>query len=250
MFIDSHCHLENEFYPDIDSVILKSKNLNVNTFITAGTDSKTNKEAISCAHNHDEVYACVGIHPEFQDTYTDVEILKEYIKDEKVVAIGEIGLDYHYEGYNKEKQLKLFEKQLKLAEEYHMPVVIHSRDATEDTIKTLQKYHVKGTIHSFSGSKETAQIYIKMGFVLGINGVVTFKNAHVKEVIKELGLEHFILETDSPFLTPVPYRGEQNIPGNIKYIGDFLSSYLDLTSEEISQITTLNTYRIFDKLAK
>ncbi len=252
MFIDSHCHLEKEYYPDIDEVISTSKDLNVNLFITAGTNAKTNKEAMDCAHNHEEVYACVGVHPEYQDGYTDedIEILKEYIKDDKVVAIGEIGLDYHYEGFDKNKQITLLEKQLKLAEEYNFPVVIHSRDATEDTITTLKKYNVKGVIHSFSGSKETAQIYIKMGYKLGINGVVTFKNAHIKEVIKDLGIENFVLETDSPYLTPVPFRGTQNIPGNIKYIVDFLSEYLGLSSEEIANITTKNTHRIFDKLNK
>ena len=252
MFIDSHCHLEKEYYPDIDDVISASEELNVNLFITAGTNASTNKEALACAHNHEEVYACVGIHPEYQDNYTDedIEKLKDYIKDDKVVAIGEIGLDYHYEGYDRAKQISLLEKQLNLAEEYSFPVVIHSRDATEDTITTLKKYNVKGVIHSFSGSKETAQIYIKMGYKLGINGVVTFKNAHIKEVIKELGIENFVLETDSPFLTPVPYRGYQNIPGNIKYIVDFLSEYLGISSEEIANITTKNVYRIFDKLNK
>ena len=252
MFIDSHCHLEKEYYPDIDDVISASKDLNVNLFITAGTNASTNKEAIDCAHNHEEVYACVGIHPEYQDNYTDedIEKLKDYIKDDKVVAIGEIGLDYHYEGYDRAKQIALLEKQLNLAEKYNFPVVIHSRDATEDTINTLKKYNVKGIIHSFSGSKETAQIYIKMGYKLGINGVVTFKNAHIKEVIKDLGIDNFVLETDSPFLTPVPYRGTQNIPGNIKYIVDFLSEYLGISSEEIANITTKNVYRIFDKLNK
>lgn len=252
MFIDSHCHLEKEYYPDIDKVISASKNLSVNLFITAGTNALTNKEAIDCAHKHNEVFACVGIHPEFQDNYTDedIEKLKEYIKDDKVIAIGEIGLDYHYEGFDKDKQITLLEKQLKLAEEYRLPVVIHSRDATEDTITTLKKYKVKGVIHSFSGSKETAQIYIKMGYKLGINGVVTFKNAHIKEVIKDLGLENFILETDSPYLTPVPFRGSQNIPGNIKYIVDFLSEYLGISPWQIAKITRENTYIIFDKLNK
>ncbi len=250
MFIDSHCHLEDEYYQDIDKVLEDSKKMGITTFITAGTNGITNKEAIQKARNYKDIYACVGIHPEFQDNYTDedLESLKEYIKNDKVVAIGEIGLDYHYEGYDKEKQINLLNKQLTIAQDYHMPVVIHSRDATEDTINVLKKYNLKGVIHSFSGSKESAQIYIKMGYKLGINGVVTFKNAHIKEVIKDLGLEHFILETDSPFLTPVPLRGTQNIPGNIKYVADFLSEYLGMSCEEISKITKENTYRIFDKL--
>ena len=175
MFIDSHCHLEDEYYQDIDKVLEDSKKMGITTFITAGTNGITNKEAIQKARNYKDIYACVGIHPEFQDNYTDedLESLKEYIKNDKVVAIGEIGLDYHYEGYDKEKQINLLNKQLTIAQDYHMPVVIHSRDATEDTINVLKKYNLKGVIHSFSGSKESAQIYIKMGYKLGINGVVT-----------------------------------------------------------------------------
>lgn len=252
MFIDTHCHIEKEYYEDIDKVINDSKDLGIDIIISAGTNSQTNEEAVRYALKYKEIYACVGIHPEFQDSYTDsdIEKLKEYLDNKKVLAIGEIGLDYHYEGYNKEKQIDLLEKQLKIAEEYNMPVVIHSREATEDTINTLKKYNVKGVIHSFSGSKETAEIYIKMGYKLGINGVVTFKNAHIKEVIKELGIEHFILETDSPFLTPVPFRGKQNIPGYVKYIVDFLVDYLSLPYAEISRITRHNTYEVFDKLDK
>ena len=252
MFIDTHCHLTKEFYSDIDKVIQDSKNLGIDTFITAGCNDAENKEILEIIHKYPEVYGVVGIHPEDEDNYTlkDIENLKEYLKDEKVLGIGEIGLDYHYEKYNKEKQILLFEEQLKIAEQYQVPVVIHSREATEDTINILKKYHVKGIIHSFSGSKETAQIYLKMGFKLGINGVVTFKNAHLKEVIKDLGIHNFVLETDSPFLTPVPFRGEQNIPGYIKYISEFLKDYLNVPLKDIQKITRENTYQIFDKMNK
>lgn len=252
MFIETHAHLEKEFYDDIKSVIEKSKEMGTCTIITAGTDAKTNIEALENAHTFARVYACVGIHPEYANDYQDedVSILEEYLKDEKVLAIGEIGLDYHYEGYNKAKQIDLLEKQLALAEKLKMPVVIHSREAMEDTIKTLKKYQVKGVIHSFSGSKETAEIYLKMGYKLGINGVVTFKNAHIKEVIKALGIENFVLETDSPFLTPEPMRGKQNIPGNIKYIVEFLADYLGISPEDISKVTQKTTYEIFDKLPR
>lgn len=251
MFIETHCHLDYEFYDDINSIVESSKEMGINTIITAGCDANSNKEALEKIEKFPSVYACVGIHPEYANDYqeVDVQLLKEYIKNPKVVALGEIGLDYHYEGYDKLKQIKLLEMQLDLAEKENMPVVIHSRDATEDTINVLKKYHLKGVIHSFSGSVETARIYIKMGYKLGINGVVTFKNAHIKEVIKTLGINHFVLETDSPFLTPEPYRGKLNNPGNIKYIAEFLSNYLNMDIDDIARITTQNAQAIFDKLA-
>lgn len=252
MIIDSHAHIEKEFYDNIEEVVAKSKDMGIDIIITAGTDAKTNIEAMENAHDYENIYACVGIHPEFANIYkkADVDILEEYLKDPKVIAIGEIGLDYHYDGYDKRRQIELLESQLVLAEKLNMPVVIHSREATEDTINTLKKYKVKGVIHSFSGSKETAEIYLKMGYKLGINGVVTFKNAHLKEVVKSLGIEHFLLETDSPFLAPEPFRGKQNIPGNIKYIVDFLEEYLEVPKAVIMEATRKSTYQIFDKLPR
>src|SRR5699024_6836671 len=159
----------------------------------------------------------LGIHPEYVENYTldDIKFIEDNLNNPKIVAIGEIGLDYHYSKENKEEQIKLLELQLKLAEKYGVPVIIHSREATEDTINTLKKYKVRGVIHSFSGSLETAKIYIKMGYLLGINGVVTFKNCNLKDVLKEIPIENIVLETDSPYLTPVPFRGKQNNSSHI-----------------------------------
>ena len=148
--------------------------------------------------------------------------------------------------YNKEKQIKLFEEQLKIAEEYNIPVIIHSREATLDTINILKKYKVTGVIHSFSGSLETAKIYLKMGFSFGINGVITFKNAKIKDVIKELPLSSILLETDSPYLTPTPLRGTTNEPANIKYIAEFVANLKNISTNDLSKITNENIKRIFD----
>ena len=163
------------------------------------------------------MYGAIGIHPEEVENYSldDIKFIEDNLNNKKVVAIGEIGLDYHYSKENKEKQIKLFELQLDIANKYKVPVIIHSRDATEDTINILRKYNIKGVIHSFSGSLETAKIYIKRGFLLGINGVVTFKNCNLKDILVNIGLNNIILETDSPYLTPVPYRGKQNNPSHI-----------------------------------
>lgn len=251
MFIETHAHIEKKTYEDISKLIKESKEMGIEKIVSAGTDAKTNEEAVNFSTMYPEIYACVGIHPELASIYKkeDLDLLFTYAANPKVIAIGEIGLDYHYDGYDKEKQIMLLEKQLEIASELNLPVVIHSRDATADTIATLQKFpQVKGVIHSFSGSKETGEIYIKMGYKLGVNGVVTFKNAKTKEIVKSLGIENYVLETDSPFLTPEPFRGHQNFPRNIKFIAEFLAGYLEMPVGEIGDITSENAYEIFDKL--
>ena len=177
---------------------------------------------------------------------TDLENLEKLLKNKKVVGIGEIGLDYHYYDTKKEKQIELFEKQLELAVKYDMPVVIHSRDATKDTINTLKKYNVKGIIHAFSGSLETAEIYIKMGFLLGIGGVITFKNSKLYEVVKKIGVENIVLETDSPYLTPHPFRGKQNSSKYIPVIAQKIAEVTNNSIEKVGEITTQNASSLFD----
>lgn len=251
MLIDTHAHIEKKYYPDLNQMLTDAKKLGISKIISAGTDDLTNKEAILLSEKYPEIYASVGIHPEFSCIYQDSDLKKltEYAASPKVVAIGEIGLDYHYEDYDKNKQIELFEKQLAIAQKLNLPVVIHSRDAINDTILTLQKYPgVKGVIHAFSGSKESGQILINLGYKLGVGGVVTFKNAKTKEVVKALGIENYVLETDSPFLSPDPFRGKQNFPGNTIYVAKYLANYLAIPLEEILNITTQNAFAIFDKL--
>ena len=247
MYIDTHCHLYHEYYEDIDKLIKECINNNCNILITNGCDLKTSIESLELANKYNEVYASIGFHPTELKDYDDnwLSWLEKHINDKKVVAIGEIGLDYHYEDTNKEKEISVFKKQLDLAQRYHMPIIVHSRDATEDTLNTLKDYKLKGIIHGFSGSVETAKEYIKLGFKLGVNGVVTFKNAHLKETIKEIGIENIVIETDSPYLTPVPYRGQKNYPYNVKIVVDFLADYLSVSKDEILQITANNVKSIF-----
>ena len=247
MFCDTHCHLFKEYYEDIISV-LKNASLNqVSRMINAGCDAKSNQEVLETL-KYNGVYGALGIHPEDVLNYKeeDIKFIEENLKCKKVVAIGEIGLDYHYGKENREEQIKLFECQLALAEKYHMPVVVHSREATEDTIELLKKYNVKGVIHSFSGSLEIANIFIKMGFLLGINGVITFKNCHLKDVINKIDVHNLVLETDSPYLTPVPYRGEKNDPSRILTIAEFVSQIKGISLEELALITNENIKRTFD----
>lgn len=248
MFTDTHCHIYKEYYENIDEILNNAKNVNINRVINNGCSSASNIEVLDLIDKYQEMYGALGIHPEETENYKeeDITFIENNLSNKKVIAIGEIGLDYHYTKENKEEQIKLFERQLSLAEKYHMPVIIHSREATEDTINTLKKYKVTGVIHSFSGSLETANIYIKMGFKLGINGVITFKNSKLKDVIKEIDLSNIVLETDSPYLTPHPYRGTRNEPANISEIATFICTLKNITLRELSIITNKNITQIFD----
>lgn len=248
MFTDTHCHIYKEYYENIDEVLKNAKKSNVNRMINNGCDKKSNEEVLELTQKYENIYGAIGIHPENVEEYTkeDLKHIEENIKNKKIIAIGEIGLDYHYTKENKESQKELLESQLKIAEHYHLPVIIHSREATEDTINTLKKYKVTGVIHSFSGSLETAKIYIKMGYLLGINGVITFKNSKLKEVIKEIPLDNIILETDSPYLTPEPFRGKRNEPARIHEIAKFICELKDISLDELARITNDNIKRIFD----
>ena len=194
-----------------------------------------------------DIFVTIGYHPSEVSKVSDLDLekLEEQAKSDKVVGIGEIGLDYHYGKEDREEQIKLFEKQLTLAQKLDLPVVIHSRDATLDTISSLKKYSVSGVIHCFSGSLEVAMEYIKMGFVLGIGGVITFKNSKLGEVVSCIPLEKIVLETDSPYLAPVPYRGEKNSSKYIPIIAEKISSCKGVSTYEVEQITTETAKFIF-----
>ena len=250
MFIDTHCHLSKKDYEDISKVIEDNRNANVLRIIISGCTREHLDETIEIISNYPDVYATIGYHPEEADNIEKQDLIKleELLTREKIVGIGEIGLDYHYSSENKEKQQQLFEYQLSLAEKYSLPVVIHTRDATKDTIDILRKYDLKGIIHCFSGSYEIACQYINMGFLLGIGGVITFKNCHLKETVKKLSLKNIVLETDSPYLAPVPYRGKINSPKNIPVIAEFLAKELEQNVNSIEKITTENTKSLFTRL--
>ncbi len=247
MFIDTHCHLSAKDYDNIDQVI-KEDFEKVDKIIISGCDKESIFESIDIANKYENIYVTIGYHPDQVDIVTNNDLidLERLLKSDKVIGIGEIGLDYHYDSTKKEKQIELFEKQLDLAVKYNMPVVIHSRDATMDTINVLKKYKVKGIIHAFSGSFETAQIYINMGFLLGIGGVVTFKNSKLYEIVTRIGVDNIVLETDSPYLTPHPYRGKQNSSKYIPIIAEKISEITGLDKEIVGEITSKNACRLFD----
>ena len=249
MFIDTHCHISEKYYEDIDKMILENIEAGIEKIIVCGCDKEEIKTTINYINKYSNVYATVGYHPAEATEVTDDDInkLKELItSNSKIVGIGEIGLDYHYGKEDILIQQEIFRKQLSLAEQLNMPVVIHSRDATSDTINILKEYKLSGVIHCFSGSLETAKIYISMGYKLGIGGVVTFKNTNLVDVIDKLSLENIVLETDSPYLAPVPYRGKTNSSKYIPLIAQKIADIKNISTDEVSKITLENTYNLFD----
>lgn len=248
MFIDTHCHLSKEDYDDIDLVIKENRAAGIDKVVISGCSSKWIDEALLLADKYEDIYVTLGYHPS-EVNYVDDNLLDELkikLKHDKVVGLGEIGLDYYYGKDNKAAQISLFEKQLKIAEEYGLVVVIHSRDATEDTINCLKKYNVRGIIHCFSGSVETANVYISMGYKIGIGGVVTFKNSKLYEVVKSIGLSNIVLETDSPYLTPEPFRGKKNSSKYISFVAQKIADILEIQIDEVAEITTLTACDLFD----
>ena len=247
MFCDTHCHIYKEYYEDISRVLIDAYKNGISSFIVDGCDDSSNREVLELKEKYPHVFVTLGIHPESVSTYQekDLRFIEEHIQDDKVVAIGEIGLDYHYDKSTREDQIVLLKKQLDLAKHYHKPVVIHMREATEDMISILKEYpDVRGVIHAFSGSLEIAKIFIKMGYKLGINGVITFKNCHLIDILPDI-IHSIVLETDSPYLTPHPYRGTQNSPIHIKTIVNFICSQLKISSKELEEITNHNMKEIF-----
>ena len=247
MLIDTHCHISKDDYDDIDKII-EDDFKEVDKIIISGCSKKDIIESLEIAEKNENIFVTIGYHPDQVDVVSDEDLLflEEKCKNIKVVGIGEIGLDYHYVDDNRDEQIALFEKQLGLAEKLNMPVVIHSRDATKDTIDTLKKYKVTGVIHCFSDNLENAKKYLSLGFSLGIGGVWTFKNTNLKETVKEIPIDRIILETDSPYLAPVPFRGEKNEPKYIPYIAKELSIQKELSLEEVSLETEKNIKRIFN----
>ncbi len=247
--IDIHCHIDKDDYENLDNFYKNIKNGGVEKIIINGYDSESNRIALLAAEKHDNIYAAVGFHPSEANKVTDNDflILKEQLKHQKVVAIGEIGLDYYWNKENKKAQKKLFIKQLELAKKYNKPVIIHNREATTDIYNVLKKYNICGVMHSFSETLDWAQKFIKINFLLGISGMVTFKKMNwLKEVIKKVPIEYILVETDSPYLTPEPFRGKKNSPAYLFYILKEITKIKGLTEEKAKELTTSNAVRLFD----
>ena len=249
MYIDSHCHLLSTEYDDVDSEIKKAIKSGVFKMIVNGYDVKSSKEAIVLSKKYNEIYASVGIGPENIDDLNEnyKEEIENIVKTEKIVSIGEIGLDYYWTKENKEKQIEVFRNMLDIAKKYNLPVIVHCRDAFLDTYNILKEYGVKGILHCYSGSIEMAKEFIKIGFLIGVGGIVTFKNAKtIKEVVKKIPISSISLETDSPYLSPEPNRGKKNNPSNLVYIARKIAELKEISIDDVINHTNSNIEALFD----
>ena len=246
MITDTHCHVLSDKYFNVYDVIDRLDKDNIKRIIINGYNGKSNREVVSLVNNRN-VFGALGVHPDNIEDFTDenIEFIKNNLGNDGIVAIGEIGLDYYHNDLNKDKQIGMFEYFLNLAEELDLPVIIHNREATGDMLSILKKHKCKGIIHCFSGSIEVAREYIKMGYKLGIGGVITFKNSKLSAVVKEIGIEHILLETDSPYLTPVPLRGVYNEPYNLNYVFKFLCELFEVSEEELARKLENNYKEVF-----
>ena len=252
MYVDSHAHLFfQNFDEDRDEVVRRANEAGVKYMIVPATDLETAHQSIALAEKHDSIYAAVGIHPHDTKDWDDsiIDQLRELATHEKVVAIGEIGLDYYYDFSPKDTQIRAFKKQIELAIELDMPVIVHNRDSNEDIMEFARKYknnNLRAQYHCFAGSVEDARELVEMGHFISFTGNVTFKKADsIRKVLANVDSENLLLETDSPFLTPVPYRGKRNEPINIPIIAETIAEIHHLTKEDIARTTSWNAYKLY-----
>ena len=249
MFIDTHCHITSEYFDNISEIIDEIKNAGVNKIIVNGCNMKSNLEVLDLVNKYDIVYGAIGFHPTELDGYNDdcLKWLEEHINDDKIVALGEIGLDYHYDNTDKLLQKDVFKKQLQIAKKHNKPIIVHSRDSIQDTYNIMKQYSLCGSLHCYSGSLEMAREFIKLGYMIGVGGVVTYRNAkNIVDVIKNIDMEYILLETDSPYLAPEPYRGKVNTSCNIPIIANKIALIKDIDINEVANITSGNAERLFD----
>lgn len=248
MIIDTHCHIYYNECENAEEIIKECEKQNIKIILN-GIDKESNKQVLELSKKYDNVYAAIGYDHSVVNKITndDINLLEEQIKNNDIVAIGEIGLDYYWVKNNKDKQKELFIKQIDLAIKYSLPIIVHSRDAVQDVYDILKDKDVKGSIHCYSGSTEMAKEFIKLGFYIGIDGPITFKNNRKqKEMVKEIDINHILVETDSPYLSPEPFRGKKNTSLNLKYIINQIAIECGLTYEEVKNTTTNNAKELFD----
>lgn len=249
---DSHAHLDDEAFDyDREKVIENLKENNIGWVLNPGADMLSSKRAVKLASEFENIYAAIGIHPHDAENFKEEDILelKELSKNKKVVAIGEIGLDYHYDNSPRDIQRKVFKRQMDLAYELNLPVAIHSRDATGETFEILNEYkgNVKGIIHCYTGAIEMAKRYIDLGYYISIAGPVTFKNARVvKEMAKEVPVDRLLIETDSPYMAPTPFRGKRNEPKYVRYVAEEIAALKEMDVDDLIAITRQNTVDILN----
>ena len=247
---DSHAHYTDKaFNDDRENMLGSLRESGICGVINCGADIESSVFSVELANKYDYIYAACGIHPEEADKIPEnyIEILKNLARNEKCVAIGEIGLDYYWRQDTKEKQKELFESQILLSKELGLPIIVHDREAHGDTLEILKKHKPKGVLHCFSGSPETAEEILKLGMYIGLGGALTFKNARkAVEVAEMLPLDRLLLETDCPYMAPVPFRGKRNYSGYIPYIAEKVAEIKGIDPQTVLDITSENAKNLFD----
>ena len=245
--IDTHCHLDIKDYEDVEQVI---NNMNGNIMIASGYDLESSKRVVELVNKYDNIYGTIGIHPNEYDSMNEetLKYIEDNLNSKKIVGVGEIGLDYYWDTDHKELQKEYFLKQIELAKKYNKVIVIHSREAASDTYEILKNINYnKIVMHCYSYSKEMSREYKKLGVKFGIGGVLTFKNSSkLKEVVEYLDMDDILLETDSPYLSPEPFRGKTNEPKNIELVAKKISELKNIKYEEVLLKTTENATKLFD----
>src|SRR5437660_8146416 len=252
MLIDSHCHIDDpRFNTDRAAMIQRARDAGIEHFVTIGCDLETSRAAVSLAQQHPFIAATVGVHPHevkrIEITWYDE--LRSLARSKGVVAYGEIGLDYHYDHSPREVQRQRFREQVQLARELGLPIVIHTREAQEDTITILKEEkasEVSGVFHCFSGDAWLAKDALDLGFYVAFSGVITFQSATMlRDIVKTVPLDRILVETDSPYLTPVPHRGKRNEPAFVRHVAEKIAELHTLSVQEVEDATTQNTKRLF-----
>lgn len=247
---DSHAHYTDKaFNDDRENMLGSLRESGICGVINCGADIESSVFSVELANKYDYIYAACGIHPGEADKIPEnyIEILKNLARNEKCVAIGEIGLDYYWRQDNKEKQKELFENQILLSKELDLPIIVHDREAHGDTLEILKKHKPRGVLHCFSGSPETAEEILKLGMYIGLGGALTFKNARkAVEVAQMLPLDRLLLETDCPYMAPVPFRGKRNFSGYIPYIAEKVAEIKGIDTQTVLDITSENAKKLFD----
>jgi TatD DNase family protein len=245
---DSHCHLQDrKFKRELEKIIFNAKRSGVERILVPGWDLRSSKEAVIVSEKFSNVFAACGVHPhdaKFYNDYVEKEIIN-ISKNKNVVSIGEIGLDYYRDLSPRDVQKDVLKRQLKIAEENNLPVIIHTRDSIEDTIEIVSDFNCKGVFHAFDHTKDIAMKVIEMGFYVGIGGVVTFPNSKISVSIKEIPLDFVLVETDAPYLTPRPYRGRRNEPAYTTYVVKKIAELKSRTFAEVAEKTYKNTKELF-----
>ena len=247
MIIDTHCHIYSSEMENADEIIKEAAKNDIHLILN-GTDPQSNEEVLELSKRYENVHAALGYFYSFAEEITDedISLLDNQLENNEVIAVGEIGIDYYHRKDNEDKQKELFEKMLDLAEKHDLPVIVHCRKAMQDTYDILKKHDVIGSMHCYQGSAEMAQEFIKLGFYMGIGGPITHNNnKKIRKTVKKIDINHILVETDSPYLTPEEKRGEKNTPLNLKYIIRKLAEELDMTESQIMEITAENAKKLF-----